>query len=221
MKPQEFTPRFVPFQLEHPRLHQLYGALNQIGALLLIVILSPLMAFIAWRIWQFDHGPVIFRHYRVGQHGRLFRCLKFRSMVSNADEVLSRLLTSDPSARDEWARDQKLRRDPRVTPIGRFLRITSLDELPQLINVLRGDMHLVGPRPIVVQELARYGAAKRMYLAVKPGMTGLWQVSGRSNVSYARRVELDRRYVENHSFLLDLSILLRTARVLRSREGAL
>jgi lipopolysaccharide/colanic/teichoic acid biosynthesis glycosyltransferase len=126
----------------------------------------------------------------------------------------------DPLAREEWLRDHKLRDDPRIMRVGRFLRRTSLDELPQLFNVLCGDMNLVGPRPVVVQEVPRYGEHKRHYLSVKPGMTGLWQVSGRNNLSYAQRVALDARYVESRSLGTDLAILLRTVRVLITRDGA-
>jgi exopolysaccharide production protein ExoY len=193
---------------------------NQIAALLLLVLLSPLMLAAAVGIWRVDGAPVMFAHYRVGRDGRLFRCLKFRSMCRNADAALRELLERDPEARAQWARDQKLDHDPRITPIGAFLRRTSLDELPQLINVLRGEMMLVGPRPITAEELGRYGAARWHYLSVRPGLTGLWQVSGRNNLSYDERVALDRRYVESRSLWLDLSILARTVRVVLAREGA-
>jgi len=141
-------------------------------------------------------------------------------MVRSADLVLAELLAHDANARDEWVRDHKLRDDPRVMRVGRFLRRTSLDELPQLLNVLRGEMNLVGPRPVVVQEVPRYGEHKRHYLSVKPGMTGLWQVSGRNNLTYSQRVALDARYVETRSLRRDLSILLRTVSVLVTRDGA-
>ena len=202
------------------RTDALYTWLNRFGAAVLIVLLSPVMLAIAWRIWREDGAPVLFAHWRVGQKGRLFRCLKFRSMVRRADLVLAEVFDSDPGARDEWERDHKLRNDPRVLSIGRFLRETSLDELPQLFNVLRGEMHLVGPRPVVVQEIPRYGEHKRHYFAVKPGMTGLWQVSGRNNLTYAQRVALDARYVETRSLWMDLRILARTVSVLVTRDGA-
>ena len=197
-----------------------YSLLNRLSAALLLVLLAPLMLCIAWRIWREDGAPVVFAHWRVGQRGHLFRCLKFRTMVRSADVVLMELLTHDQNAREEWARDHKLRDDPRIMRIGSFLRRTSLDELPQLFNVLRGEMNLVGPRPVVVQEVPRYGEHKRHYLSVKPGMTGLWQVSGRNNLSYAQRVALDARYVETRSLRSDLSILLRTVSVLVTRDGA-
>jgi lipopolysaccharide/colanic/teichoic acid biosynthesis glycosyltransferase len=197
-----------------------YSQLNRLCAALLLVLFAPVMLFIAWRIWSEDDGPVLFAHWRVGQRGRLFRCFKFRSMVRNADQVLGELLARDASAREEWRRDHKLRNDPRVMRIGQLLRTTSLDELPQLINVLRGEMNLVGPRPVVVQEITRYGEHKHHYLSVKPGMTGLWQVSGRNNLTYAQRVALDARYVETRSLRTDLGILVRTVSVLVTRDGA-
>jgi exopolysaccharide production protein ExoY len=195
-------------------------ACNVTAAAALVLLLSPLMLAVAWCIWREDRGPVLFAHWRVGAHGRLFRCFKFRSMVQRADLVLAELLARDDAARQEWARDHKLKNDPRVLRIGRFLRRTSLDELPQLLNVLRGEMNLVGPRPVVVQEIPRYGDYKLHYLSVTPGMTGLWQVSGRNNLSYDERVALDARYVETRSLLGDLRILLRTVRVVVRREGA-
>ncbi|KQP18807.1 exopolysaccharide biosynthesis protein [Pseudorhodoferax sp. Leaf267] len=194
--------------------------MNRALAALLILLLSPLLAWIAWRIARVDGRPVTFAHYRVGQRGQMFRCFKFRSMVRDADAVLAELLRADPMARAEWERDHKLRNDPRITPIGQLLRRTSLDELPQLFNVLRGDMHFVGPRPVTLVELGRYGADKRHYLSVKPGLTGLWQVSGRNNTSYQRRVHFDRTYVESRNPLVDGWLMLRTVKVLITREGA-
>ncbi len=198
----------------------LYRIVNLLLAIVLLVLLSPVFLVIAWMIWRIDGAPIMFGHYRVGQNGKLFRCLKFRSMVRDSEDVLARLLRENAAAREEWHRDRKLRNDPRITPIGRFLRNTSLDELPQLFNVVRGEMNLVGPRPIVVQELRYYGDSKQHYLAVKPGMTGLWQVSGRSETTYDERVAFDREYVDGHSLTLDMRILLRTARVVLRREGA-
>lgn len=193
---------------------------NRLVAAVLLLLGAPLLAFIAWRIWREDGAPILYSHWRVGQHGKLFRCHKFRSMLRNSDEVLGHLLATDPAARAEWARDRKLRNDPRVTPIGAILRKTSLDELPQLLNVLCGEMALVGPRPITIAELRRYGRAKPHYLAVKPGMTGLWQVSGRNNTTYDQRVQLDRRYVESRSAWLDTWILFKTVHVVLTRDGA-
>jgi exopolysaccharide production protein ExoY len=198
----------------------LYTVCNQIAAALLLALLAPLMLAICWCIWREDGAPVMFAHWRVRQRGQLFRCFKFRSMTRNADAVLSDLLARDADARAEWQRDRKLRRDPRILRVGHLLRRTSLDELPQLFNVLRGEMHLVGPRPVMVQEIPRYGKQMSRYFSVKPGMTGLWQVSGRNNLSYAQRVRLDARYVETRSLWRDLSILVRTVQVLVTRHGA-
>jgi exopolysaccharide production protein ExoY len=198
----------------------LYTVFNQLLAALLLVLVAPFMLATTWCIWREDGAPVVFAHWRVGQKGRLFRCFKFRSMVRNADAVLGELLERDADARAEWQRDRKLRRDPRILRVGHLLRRTSLDELPQLFNVLRGEMHLVGPRPVMVQEIPRYGTHMSHYFSVKPGMTGLWQVSGRNNLSYAQRVRLDAQYVETRSVWRDLSILLRTVQVLLTRHGA-
>lgn len=194
--------------------------LNRCAALLLLLLFAPLMLAVAWMIWRTDGRPIVFAHYRVGRHGRLFQCLKFRTMVRDAQPLLERLLREDAAAREQWAREQKLDNDPRITPIGRFLRSTSLDELPQLVNVLTGDMALVGPRPITVPELERYGFARWHYLNVRPGMTGLWQVSGRNDVSYEERVRLDRRYVEQRNLRTDVGILLQTVKVVLARDGA-
>lgn len=194
--------------------------LNQLAAAVLLLVSSPLMLAVALLIMRRDGAPVFFGHYRVGLQGRLFRCYKFRTMYRNSAVMLADLLQNDPLAQAEWARDQKLSSDPRVTPVGRFLRRTSLDELPQLFNVLRGEMALVGPRPITVNELSRYGLVRWNYLSVLPGMTGLWQVSGRSNTTYEQRVALDREYVDQRSLRLDLSILLKTVRVVVARDGA-
>lgn len=201
-------------------LDRAYTLLNQATALVLIALLAPVFAIVAWRIWREDGAPLTFGHYRVGHRGRLFRCFKFRTMVRDADAVLGELLQRDPAARAEWERDHKLRVDPRVTRIGAFLRRTSLDELPQLFNVLRGEMHLVGPRPVTVPEMARYGSRKRHYLSVRPGVTGLWQVSGRNNTTYEARVQFDADYVERRNPWVDLWILARTVKVLLTREGA-
>lgn len=189
-------------------------------ASLAIFILSPVLLILALAVCL-DGGPAVFGHSRIGRGGRSFRCLKFRSMVPNAGAVLEELLMKDPEAARMWAATRKLPRDPRVTRIGRFLRATSLDELPQLFNVLRGEMSLVGPRPVVQEELTdHYGVAAVCYLAVRPGITGLWQVSGRSDTTYAERVSLDCRYVREFSIWNDLRILLRTVPAVLIRRGA-
>ncbi|MFO1074481.1 MAG: undecaprenyl-phosphate galactose phosphotransferase WbaP [Geminicoccaceae bacterium] len=187
------------------------------GALLLFV--SPLMALIAWQIRRTDGGGVIFAHTRIGRHGQLFRCYKFRTMVANSAEVLAELLANDPAARAEWEKDRKLRHDPRITAIGRFLRKTSLDELPQLLNILKGEMSLVGPRPVVPDELELYGEAQIYYLQARPGLTGLWQISGRNDLDYDRRVALDTWYVRNWTLWYDVLILFRTLLVVPSKSA--
>jgi len=194
--------------------------LNQLAALLLLMLLSPLMLTVAWLTWRRDGVPIFFAHYRVGRDGKLFRCLKFRTMYRESEQMLADLLRDSAEAREEWQRDQKLSNDPRITPVGHFLRRTSLDELPQLFNVLRGEMVLVGPRPITVAELTRYGRVRWHYLSVRPGITGLWQVSGRNDTTYEERVALDRNYVEQRSVWLDLQILFKTVGVVLSRDGA-
>lgn len=189
------------------------------GALLIAAVFSPLIIPVILILWR-QGGPIIYKHRRVGRNGRIFECLKFRTMVPNADQVLRDLLEAHPELKREWVRDHKLRSDPRVTTIGRFLRRTSLDELPQLWNVLRGEMSLVGPRPIVREELLRYGRNVRDYLAANPGITGLWQVMGRNDTDYRRRVVLDTYYVRNQNLVLDVYILLKTTLVVLGRTGA-
>ncbi|MDH4096558.1 MAG: undecaprenyl-phosphate galactose phosphotransferase WbaP [Betaproteobacteria bacterium] len=190
-----------------------------VGAFAFLFVLAPLFAYLVWRIWQTGGAPV-FSHTRVGRYGRPFGCLKFRTMVPNADEVLKALLETDPAARAEWERDFKLKDDPRITGIGEFLRRTSLDELPQLWNVLKGEMSLVGPRPIIEDELERYGDQVGYYLETRPGITGLWQISGRNDTGYEDRVALDSWYVRNWSLWYDVVILVKTVRVVLRREGA-
>ena len=188
------------------------------AALIISVILSPLLLVIGFGVLC-SGGQVLFAHERVGKCGRKFRCLKFRTMRVDAAERLKHLLEHDAEARAEWARDFKLRNDPRVTRMGDFLRRTSLDELPQLFNVLSGDMCLVGPRPVVEEELLRYGRYARYYLSTRPGMTGLWQVSGRNHTSYRRRVALDYTYVKCQCIGLDLRILAKTALIVARGRG--
>lgn len=189
---------------------RLKRALDFFAALGGLIFLLPAFATIAILIKIFDNGPVFYAHARLGRHGRIFKCLKFRSMRVDAQERLAALLLSDPAVAAEWRESQKLKNDPRVTKLGHFLRKSSLDELPQLWNVLKGDMSLVGPRPITRAELERYGRDRRYYLLVRPGITGLWQVSGRSNTNYERRVRFDKQYVERWSFVGDLNILVKT-----------
>lgn len=191
-----------------------------IVASIILVFIVPLLLVLMIAIRVQDGGPSLYGHRRIGLGGRGFACLKFRTMVTNSDEVLRNLLASDPAAAREWAANRKLADDPRITPLGRFLRKSSLDELPQIFNVLRGEMSLVGPRPVVREELLRYDLAKVHYLRARPGITGLWQVSGRSGTTYGRRIELDKAYVLRWSFLSDLMIVLRTVPALVTRSGA-
>ncbi len=179
-------------------------------AVLALLLLIPVIVCVAAAIRISTGSGVLYAHRRVGRNGRPFACLKFQTMVPDGDACLARHLAENPDAARQWQTDRKLKDDPRVTRLGRVLRATSLDEIPQLLNILSGDMSWVGPRPIVYAELEKYGSAARDYFTVRPGLTGLWQVSGRSRLTYAERVEFDRHYVRNRSILLDLSILART-----------
>jgi len=185
----------------------------------LLVILLPLFAFFSWRIKR-DGGKTFFRHRRIGCKGKPFKCYKFRTMSRDADRIFKETLASDKDAQKEWNRNFKLKIDPRITPIGQFLRKNSLDELPQLWNVLKGEMSLVGPRPIVEEELERYGDQAHYYLEVKPGMTGLWQISGRNDIDYQRRVYLDGWYVRNWSLWYDIVILMKSLPIAIRGKGA-
>jgi exopolysaccharide production protein ExoY len=189
-------------------------------AFLALVLLGPLLAAICMVMRISDPGPVLFRQTRIGKGGREFPCYKFRSMVLDADKILNEHLRQNESARQEWETNQKLTVDPRITRLGSFLRKTSLDELPQLFNVLAGDMSIVGPRPIVRGEIPKYEDKIIYYLAVRPGITGLWQVSGRSDCSYPERVALDAMYVSEWSLKSDMIILLRTIPAVLLQEGS-
>ena len=186
-----------------------------------LVVATPLMLVVALAIWLVDGGQVIYRHRRIGRHGAVFDCLKFRTMVRGADAALDAHLEGSPAARAAGEASRKLRDDPRVLgSLGRFLRQRSLDELPQIFNVIAGDMSLVGPRPVVEGELVCYGSNRRWYLAGRPGVTGPWQVGGRSDTSYAARVRLDVQYAKHPSLRRDLGILAQTARQVFSGRGA-
>ncbi|EFC2124658.1 TPA: undecaprenyl-phosphate galactose phosphotransferase WbaP [Escherichia coli] len=190
-----------------------------IASIAIIILLSPVLLYIS-RLVKKDGGPAIYGHERIGKDGKPFKCLKFRSMVTNSKDVLNELLQNDPEAKREWDTTFKLKNDPRITKIGAVLRRTSLDELPQLFNVLKGEMSLVGPRPIITAELERYNEEVDYYLLSKPGMTGLWQVSGRSDVDYETRVYLDAWYVKNWSMWNDIAILFKTVGVVLKKDGA-
>ncbi len=188
-------------------------------SIIALVVFGPVMLCIALLIRIFDHGPVLFRHRRIGLNGESFDCLKFRTMAQDAEERLASLLEKDENARREWHELQKITNDPRVTAFGRFLRVSSLDELPQFINVLRGEMSMVGPRPIIESERARYGRYFKDYCSVRPGLTGVWQVSGRNCTSYRRRVAMDVFYARNCSLGLDLRVILKTPAAILGQEG--
>ena len=190
-----------------------------LGSSFLLLLLLPFCIPLYFIITR-DGGNFIYEHPRIGQYKKKFKCLKFRTMVNNSDEVLEKILATDENARLEWEKDFKLKDDPRITPIGKWLRARSLDELPQLWNVLKGEMSLVGPRPIVKEELSYYQEDVDYYLMAKPGMTGLWQVSGRNNVSYDTRVYFDTWYAKNWSLWNDIVILLKTAKVVCKKTGA-
>lgn len=207
------------FVAQAPESSAVKRAFDVVGAAALIVFFAPLMV-VTYIVVRLDGGAGIYVHERVGKNGVRFQCYKFRSMVPNAERILKDILICNESKRREWEADHKLRNDPRITSIGRFLRAKSLDELPQLFNVLKGDMSLVGPRPITSEEVNRYGRQISYYYKSRPGLTGAWQVSGRSHVSYDERVSLDVDYVQKWSFLNDLTILLKTVRVVLTGHGA-
>ena len=191
------------------------------GLVALISLLAlPFIALISLLIRLDSPGPILYRQVRIGREGKLFKAWKFRSMVVNADTTLAQYLQEHPGLRYSWEEDRKLKDDPRITRVGRFLRRTSLDELPQLWNIFIGEMSLVGPRPIVHEEVWRYGDMYELYLQVLPGLTGLWQVSGRNDVTYDERVNLDAYYVRNWSVWLDIYILMRTLKVVLAGDGA-
>ena len=184
------------------------------------IMISPILFWVALWVYKDSPGPVIYKHRRVGKDGKEFDCYKFRSMCVDSAERLQKLLETDPEARKEWETSFKLKNDPRITKSGAFLRKTSLDELPQLLNVLKGEMSLVGPRPIVQKEVPRYGEYIKEYYMVRPGITGMWQVSGRSDIDYPERVQMDSWYVHNWSIWLDILMLWRTIKVVAGRKGA-
>ena len=179
-------------------------------SLLFLVFFLPLFIIISLLIKLSSRGPIFFSQKRIGKNNLSFKCIKFRTMYPEAKDILENLLMKNSSLRKEFEATHKIKNDPRITPIGKLLRKTSLDELPQFINVLRGEMSIVGPRPIVKEEKKKYGKNFKKVLSIKPGITGLWQVSGRNNLTYKKRVILDVNYVENYNFIMDLRILIRT-----------
>ncbi|WBU58180.1 sugar transferase [Paracoccus sediminicola] len=194
-------------------------AFDVIVSLMALMVLVPILAVLGFIIFLHDRGKPFFVHKRLGQDGKSFGCIKLRSMVANAESRLNDILARSPDAKREWDETQKLTNDPRVTKIGDFLRKTSLDELPQLVNVLKGEMSLVGPRPIVRDELPRYGDAAPAYLSLRPGLTGLWQTTGRNDVSYSERVQMDVAYARDISLVEDLRIMVMTVVTMIKRTG--
>lgn len=184
--------------------------LDILFSIISIIALTPIMLIISLLVLILDGGPAIIRHERIGLRGASFGCLKFRTMIKNGEDVLRAHLAENINAQKEWEKTRKLTNDPRVTRIGRILRKTSLDELPQIFNILIGDMSFVGPRPIVYEEIKRYGSAFLDYRQTRPGLTGAWQISGRNDIAYDVRIELDRSYISNWSLWLDLTIILKT-----------
>ncbi len=206
-----------------PELTGFYRSVGKRGfdvslSILMLVGMLPIILFLMI-ITMLDGGPPVFAHERIGKGHQRFKCLKFRTMRVDADVALKEHLANNPAARKEWQEHHKLSKDPRVTSIGRFLRRTSLDELPQLLNVISGDMSFVGPRPVTHEELERYGAHLPKYLALRPGVTGLWQVNGRGRVSYEERVKMDADYFYGLSFLGDLGLMLKTCLVVFQCRG--
>ena len=195
------------------------NSMDRIGAAIGILVLSPIFLYVAYKIKQ-DGGPVFYGDDRVGKGGKIFKCWKFRSMIVDAKYALDELLENDPAAREEWSKSFKLKNDPRVTKIGKLIRKTSIDELPQLFNVLIGEMSLVGPRPLLENEIEYYGDKIEAYNSVNPGITGLWQVSGRSDLAFEQRVYLDRWYVRHWSIWTDMVIIIKTIFVVSNRTGA-
>jgi exopolysaccharide production protein ExoY len=185
-----------------------------------IIFLLPVLMFVAIVVFLTQGRPIIYRQPRLGLKGKTFSCLKFRSMITNADVVLREYLDKNPQAALQWQQQQKLMDDPRITRFGMFLRRSSFDELPQLFNILAGDMSFVGPRPIVPDEVVRYGDRAVLLMSVRPGLTGLWQISGRSNVSYETRVRLDMEYIETRTLVGDLKIIVRTVPAILSQRGS-
>lgn len=215
---------WLPLLVRAPNVDPLYAKTSKrimdvVGAVAFIIIFAPLMLIIVIAIWA-DGGPALFRHRRIGARGRPFYCLKFRTMRVNAQDMLRKHLEANPAARAEWNTYFKLKNDPRVTRLGHFLRRSSLDELPQLFNVLFGEMSLVGPRPIVSEEISRYGGEFGFYAYCRPGLTGVWQLSGRSDVDYARRVSFDRQYASTWNLWRDIGIILVTPKVFLIKSGA-
>ncbi|MGO4436731.1 sugar transferase [Rhizobium sp. RAF56] len=214
----------IPEDSSISRVYALGGSYKRLIDIVLasvaLVLAIPIFAIVAVAIKLCDRGPIFFKHERVGLGGKTFSCMKFRTMRVRSEIHLMQYLEADPTAAEEWNSKQKLSNDPRITAIGGSLRRSSIDELPQLINVLKGDMSLVGPRPVTTEEMARYGRDASYYLSARPGLTGAWQVSGRNDVPYAQRVLMDAEYCRTWSLFGDISIMLRTVPALFAQRGS-
>ncbi|MGB3899405.1 MAG: sugar transferase [Mesorhizobium sp.] len=217
----ERLPQAYPEEDESPPIGGTFKRFFDITAALAgLTLISPLFLLLMLLVKFSDGGKVFYGHLRIGRSGKVFHCLKFRTMVEDGDAVLAAYLARNPQEREEWLATRKLQNDPRVTRVGAVLRKLSLDELPQIFNILRGEMSFVGPRPVVRDELKMYGTSASFYLKSRPGLTGLWQVSGRNDVSYQARVAFDRHYVENWSFVFDLKILIWTVPAVFTSRGS-
>lgn len=206
------TPRIKPKGLSFQAINGEFAKrlFDIVFSLLVLILFSPVYLLLGLLIAFSSDGPIFYIQERVGKNYKPFNCIKFRTMVTNADEVLVQIMETSPHLRDEFETTFKLKHDPRITKIGRFLRITSLDEFPQFWNVLKGDMSVVGPRPLVEEELPKYGCYIDQILTIRPGITGLWQVSGRNDIPYPRRIQIDLHYVKFRNFWLDLWIIFKT-----------
>ncbi|MDR3623901.1 MAG: sugar transferase [Chlamydiales bacterium] len=215
---EDILQQIFPIDVRHNTLKRTFDVVFSIFTLLMLL---PFFCIIALIIISTSQGPIFYGHKRIGRGGRIFKCYKFRTMYKDADSRLNDLLTNHPSLKQEWEKTHKLKSDPRITPIGAFLRKTSLDELPQFWNVIVADLSIVGPRPVVEEEIERHiGVKAAKILSIRPGITGLWQTSGRSNTSYAYRVALDEQYVDQHSFFFDIKLILKTIPCILFSRGA-
>lgn len=211
-------PQPFEFPVKHNAIKRLFDILFSV---FILTFSSPLMVFIALAIRLSSKGKIVYAHERIGRGGKTFRCLKFRTMYPDAEMRLNEILENAPELKKEWEMTHKLKNDPRVTHIGKFLRKTSLDEFPQFWNVLKGDLSVVGPRPVVHYEVSKHlGPKAGKILSIRPGLTGLWQVSGRSDISYAKRIQMDEHYVESQSIYLDLKIIAKTIPSMFFSKGA-
>lgn len=216
----EMDPFFsnLEFQIKHRAVKRIFDILFSLS---ILVLFTPIFLAIAIAIRFSSKGPIVYSHQRIGRGGKKFGCYKFRTMYPDADTKLKSILESNPELKNEWESSYKLKNDPRVTPIGSFLRKTSLDEFPQFWNVLKGDLSVVGPRPVIRDEIVKYyGEKAGKVLSVRPGLTGLWQVSGRSNISYDSRILLDEEYINKQSLSLDIKLVLKTIPAMLSSKGA-